>query len=130
MSSVWFPGGEREQQCVGQESVRPGVGRRENGRERERGRSVHGGCVDGPVVCVPRSGLGTLRMVERGGECWDVSANANVQAHRVLAHVGGKGRGIRTKENRGLLCGVMLGEGGENGRKEKARESSRFYFSS
>ena len=39
---MWFPGGEREQRYVRRERVRPGVSRREDGRERERGRSVHG----------------------------------------------------------------------------------------
>jgi len=43
---------------------------------------------------MPRSVLGMLRMVERGGECRDVSVNVSVQAHRVLAHVGRKGMGI------------------------------------
>ena len=38
---MWFPGGEREQRYVRWERVRPGVSRREDGRERERGRSVH-----------------------------------------------------------------------------------------
>jgi len=42
---------------------------------------------------------------------------------------GRKGMGIRIKENRGLLYRVMLGEGGEHGREEKARESSVFYLS-
>jgi hypothetical protein len=125
MSSVWFPGGEREQQYVGGESARPGVSRREHGREREREERSWCGCVDGPVVCAPRSVLGTLRTVEWGGECRDVSANASVHAHRVLAHVGRKGMGIRTKENRGLLCGVMLRAGVERTARRRGRGRGR-----
>jgi hypothetical protein len=56
--SVWFPGREREQQYVRRESVRPGVSRRENGRERERGRSVHG------------VGVWMGRWCVRLGVCW------------------------------------------------------------
>jgi hypothetical protein len=57
-----------------------------------------------------------------------MNANASLQAHHVLANVGQEGEGDGDTENRGLSSG---GGAGENNTKEreKARESSGFYFS-
>ena len=45
--------------------------------------------------------------------------------HIVLVHVGRKGMGIRTKENWGLLCGVMLGAGEERTARRRGRGRGR-----